>query len=97
MIYDRLDQIERYKGIHPRLYKALELLREMRTRLDEELGIEPGPALRDLELAVLRQDASVTGTARPTPQAKTAANELPLVGRATELRILAAVEDSLAG
>ena len=28
MIYDRLDQIERYKGIHPRLYKALELLRD---------------------------------------------------------------------
>ena len=28
MIYDRLDQIECYKGIHPRLYKALELLRD---------------------------------------------------------------------
>ena len=28
MIYDRLDQIERYKGLQPRLYKALELLRD---------------------------------------------------------------------
>ena len=26
MIYDRLDQIERYKGLHPRLYKALDKL-----------------------------------------------------------------------
>lgn len=28
MIYDRLDQIERYRGLQPRLYKALELLRD---------------------------------------------------------------------
>ncbi|WP_203928420.1 BTAD domain-containing putative transcriptional regulator, partial [Virgisporangium ochraceum] len=70
--------------------RALELLREMRARLDGELGIEPGPVLRDLELAVLRQDASVTRTARVAPAAPRPA-ELPLIGRVAELAALDAV------
>lgn len=38
---------------------ALEAYRDARTTLDEELGLEPSPALRELERAVLRQDASL--------------------------------------
>ena len=35
---------------------ALEAYRETRRLLDEELGLEPGPALRELERAILRHD-----------------------------------------
>lgn len=38
---------------------ALAALRRARQHLDEELGVEPGPGLRDLEQAVLRQDPSL--------------------------------------
>jgi DNA-binding SARP family transcriptional activator/tetratricopeptide (TPR) repeat protein len=43
--------------------EALEVLREVRTVLDEELGIEPGQGLRDLQAAVLRQDPVLEWTA----------------------------------
>ena len=39
-----------------RQVEALELYRETRRVWSEELGIEPGAALRDLEAAILRQD-----------------------------------------
>jgi YVTN family beta-propeller protein len=35
---------------------ALEAYRRLRTRLDGELGLQPGQELRDLEAAILRQD-----------------------------------------
>ena len=38
---------------------ALEVLRRVRDVLDEELGLEPGQELRDLQTAVLRQDPSL--------------------------------------
>ena len=38
---------------------ALQVLREVRDLLDEELGIEPNAELRDLQTAVLRQDPSL--------------------------------------
>lgn len=38
---------------------ALRTYRALRTRLSEELGLEPGQELRDLEAAVLRQDPSL--------------------------------------
>ncbi|GIE95503.1 BTAD domain-containing putative transcriptional regulator [Paractinoplanes rishiriensis] len=66
--------------------RALELLREMRDRLDEELGIAPGPALRALETAVLRQEVTASGVART--DAPPAPRELPLVGRRDELAAL---------
>ncbi|MBM2614114.1 AAA family ATPase [Actinoplanes sp. LDG1-06] len=59
--------------------RALELLREMRRRLDDELGIEPGPALQALETAVLRQQAFPV---RPKPAPT---RETPLIGREAEL------------
>ncbi|MFI7631607.1 BTAD domain-containing putative transcriptional regulator [Microbispora rosea] len=44
---------------------ALECLRRVREVLAGELGIDPGPRLRELETAVLRQDAALTAAARP--------------------------------
>ena len=44
---------------------ALEALRTARRLLDEQLGIEPSPALAALETAVLRQDPSLTGPLPP--------------------------------
>ncbi|WP_326558204.1 AfsR/SARP family transcriptional regulator [Micromonospora sp. NBC_01796] len=38
---------------------ALATYRRLRHRLDEDLGIEPGPALRDLENAILLQDPAL--------------------------------------
>jgi DNA-binding SARP family transcriptional activator len=38
---------------------ALEIYREGKRVLDEELGLEPGPELRDLERAILRQDPAL--------------------------------------
>ncbi|SES48252.1 Transcriptional regulatory protein, C terminal [Pedococcus cremeus] len=52
--------------------EALEVLRDVRTVLDEELGIEPGQGLRDLQAAVLRQDPVLEWTAPRTGVASTA-------------------------
>jgi DNA-binding SARP family transcriptional activator len=47
---------------------ALEVFREGRRILDEELGLEPGPALRELESAILRQDPELVAPAMaPAP------------------------------
>jgi DNA-binding SARP family transcriptional activator len=35
---------------------ALEVYRRIRSRLSDELGLEPGPELREVEAAILRQD-----------------------------------------
>ncbi|MFN8099631.1 MAG: BTAD domain-containing putative transcriptional regulator [Dermatophilaceae bacterium] len=45
---------------------ALAAYRQVRDLLADELGVDPGPALRDLEQAILRQDPDLTPTARPT-------------------------------
>jgi DNA-binding SARP family transcriptional activator len=62
---------ERLRGQQIRaLYKAgrqaeaLDVYRETRRLLADELGLEPGPELRELQQAILRQDPSLT--ARPT-------------------------------
>lgn len=47
--------------------EALERYREGRRLLVEELGIEPGPALQDLERAVLRQDPGLLQASAPRP------------------------------
>jgi DNA-binding SARP family transcriptional activator len=39
--------------------EALQAYREVQTLLLEELGLEPGPALRELEAAILRQDPAL--------------------------------------
>ncbi len=42
---------------------ALEAYRDAKRMLDEELGLEPSPALRELERAILTQDASLAAAA----------------------------------
>jgi DNA-binding SARP family transcriptional activator len=46
--------------------EALEVYRETRRVLTEELGLEPSPALKELEQAILRQDPSLDANAQPT-------------------------------
>ena len=41
--------------------EALEVYRQTRTMLVDELGIEPSPALQELERAILRQDPALVG------------------------------------
>ncbi|GAA0799247.1 hypothetical protein GCM10009524_14450 [Spirilliplanes yamanashiensis] len=75
---------------------ALELLRSLRERLADELGVEPGAGLRAVELAVLRQEAD--GPAPPVAPVVPAARagEWPLVGRRAELAALGALLDDAA-
>ena len=65
--------------------EALEAVREVRERLADELGIDPGEPLRRLEQDVLRQDASldVAAPAIPAPAVVTppAGDTAPLPGR----------------
>ncbi|MGQ0466310.1 MAG: BTAD domain-containing putative transcriptional regulator [Sporichthyaceae bacterium] len=51
--------------------EALAVYRELRARLDEELGIEPSVELRELERAILRQE--LAPAAAPNPPAPAAA------------------------
>ncbi|HST19467.1 MAG TPA: BTAD domain-containing putative transcriptional regulator [Gaiellaceae bacterium] len=65
---------------------ALDAYRDTRALLIDELGVEPGPALQELERAVLRQDESLAAPAAPSA----APLRLPtpptrLVGRRLEL------------
>ncbi len=46
---------------------ALDVFREGRRLLDEELGLEPGQTLRELERAILRQDPALSVAAAPPP------------------------------
>jgi DNA-binding SARP family transcriptional activator len=81
---------------------ALQVLREVRDVLDEELGIEPGAELRELQTAVLRQDPSlewVPPPARPgapvlpprsevEPPVSLSGPDWPMVGRGADLDAL---------
>ncbi len=71
---------------------ALDAFRSFRTLLVDELGVEPGAALRELEQAVLRQDPALdpavagaaAGTQLPAPPT-------PLIGRRLETAAVAAL------
>jgi hypothetical protein len=90
---------------------ALQVLREVRDVLDEELGIEPSVELRDLQTAVLRQDPSLDWVAPPRqpgapvvplrPRAPSPAPgtgpEWPMVGREDDLAALRAAWDRARG
>jgi DNA-binding SARP family transcriptional activator len=89
---------------------ALAALRRARARLADELGIDPGPALRDLEDGILAQAPRLAAPAAAAPHASPAAvparaaNDLapgtaePYVGRDAELaQALAAAADAAAG
>ncbi|MGY1681651.1 BTAD domain-containing putative transcriptional regulator [Geodermatophilus sp. SYSU D01176] len=85
---------------------ALDALRRCTERLRDELGIDPGPELRDLERAVLRQDPRLTervprpvlSVVPPPAAVPTAApGAEALVGRQAELAHLRAVAEQAAG
>jgi predicted ATPase/DNA-binding SARP family transcriptional activator len=72
--------------------EALEVYRAARQTLADELGLEPSPALQELERAILRQEPSLaapeasTRSTRPLPVPPT-----PLVGRRLELASVSAL------
>ncbi|HJU47382.1 MAG TPA: BTAD domain-containing putative transcriptional regulator, partial [Gaiellaceae bacterium] len=66
--------------------EALDRYAELRRRLDDELGLEPGPQLRDLQQRILRQDPALD----PPSASAVSKSPLPvppnrLVGRGREL------------
>jgi predicted ATPase/DNA-binding SARP family transcriptional activator len=67
-----------------RQVEALEAFHETRRRLGDDLGLEPSPALRELERAILRQDASLR-LAAPEPELRLPRPLTPLVGRRVEV------------
>jgi predicted ATPase/DNA-binding SARP family transcriptional activator/Tfp pilus assembly protein PilF len=72
--------------------EALEVYRKAREALAEDLGLDPSPALQELERAILRQEPSLaapepaTRSTRPLPVPPT-----PLVGRRLELASVSAL------
>jgi len=76
---------------------ALEAYRRARRVLDEELGLEPGPELRETEARVLAQDESLLGAGPGLRDALPMAGPT-FVGREAELaRLLAASEEAAGG
>ena len=74
---------------------ALAAYQEARRVLQEELGLDPGPRLRELEAAILRQDESLAPRARPE-RARPILPAPPnrLIGRERDLdEVASAVED----
>jgi DNA-binding SARP family transcriptional activator/tetratricopeptide (TPR) repeat protein len=79
--------------------EALETYREARTVLVEELGIEPGHELRELEKAILNQDPSLGFVSTNQEAAEVAeASRGDFVGREREMEeLLAGLVDASAG
>jgi DNA-binding SARP family transcriptional activator len=73
--------------------QALEVFRETRAHLVDELGLEPGPDLRSLEIAILNHDPRLTWT---PPRARAPNVRRPdrvFVGRARQLaELMAGIE-----
>lgn len=84
--------------------EALETYREGRRRLVQELGLEPGPELQQLERAILAQDPALAATAPSRPREVSAAGRrrvkgglLIAVGGGVLLAAVIAVVVTLAG
>ncbi|HJU37867.1 MAG TPA: BTAD domain-containing putative transcriptional regulator [Gaiellaceae bacterium] len=72
--------------------EALEVYRDARRMLADELGLEPSPALQELERAILRQDPSLEAPAAPTRSTQPLpVPPTPLVGRRLELAAVSAL------
>jgi DNA-binding SARP family transcriptional activator len=73
-----------------RQHEALATYRAFRTRLDQELGLEPTPDTRALEAAILRQEDVRTLLPRPIRRGRADARpaSLRLLGRTSELDTL---------
>jgi tetratricopeptide (TPR) repeat protein len=77
--------------------EALDAYRRARTRLVDELGLEPGPELRGLEAGILNHDPRLQWTA-PRPVAASQLVGPPrFVGRERELSVLVTGVDDLRG
>lgn len=74
---------------------ALAAYQTARSALVEELGIEPGPALQELERAILRQDPSLEA-ARPTASVLPQRSILVVPSGAAELDALLSLAEPLA-
>jgi predicted ATPase/DNA-binding SARP family transcriptional activator/Tfp pilus assembly protein PilF len=71
---------------------ALEVYRDARRVLADELGLEPSPATQELEGAILRQEPSVAAPAPPTRSTRPLpVPATPLVGRRLELAAVGAL------
>ncbi len=66
---------------------ALAALERLRKTLDRDLGIQPSPAVRDVQTAILRQEEGMTAPA-PPPPVDLVVPDWPLVGREAELQTL---------
>lgn len=76
---------------------ALESYRDVRARLDDELGIEPGPDLRELHAAILRNDPKLHLATAP-PVVAVVPRQLPadavsFAGRDADLAVLDGLAD----
>jgi WD40 repeat protein/DNA-binding SARP family transcriptional activator len=65
--------------------ESLEAFHQGRRLLVEEIGVEPGPSLRGLHEAILRQDAALEVESEGLPDALRASAAAALVGREREL------------
>jgi predicted ATPase/DNA-binding SARP family transcriptional activator len=72
---------------------ALVVYRRTRTALVEELGLEPGPALRELERSILQQNVrlGLPPLSAAAPPARLPVPTTPFIGRARELAELTAL------
>ena len=69
---------------------ALAAYRAAREMLDEDLGLEPTPALRELEQAILTHDADLAAPAAPGPSvSRLPAPPTPTIGRDDDRRAIA--------
>lgn len=102
MVSDEPLREERWRLLALALYRAhrqadaLAALRRARRALADELGVDPGPALRQLEAEVLAQSPSLAPAA-PRPRAAGAPSTTPddLVERDRELEAIARALDGL--
>jgi DNA-binding SARP family transcriptional activator len=71
--------------------EALEVFRETRRVLTEELGLEPSPALRDLEKAILRQDPAIAAAPPERPAVAAPVGRSPRFGLLSLLLLMLAL------
>ncbi|MBB4711952.1 putative ATPase/DNA-binding SARP family transcriptional activator [Streptomyces luteogriseus] len=111
LVGDLTELVERYplrEGLRGALMRALyqagrssdalDCFNDLRRRLDEELGLTPGPSLEALQQAILRHDPVLTGPEQPAPSVAGAqtgpgptGSASPLVGREQDLRAIRAL------